>query len=46
MPKIDRMAVLFSINSYVAAMLALWIGFRLDLPRPYWAVMTAPIGPS
>jgi uncharacterized membrane protein YccC len=43
MPKPDRTAWLFSLNCFVAALLALAIGFWLDLPRPYWAVMTVYI---
>src|SRR5579859_1669642 len=43
MPKIDRMAALFSVNCFAAAALALTIGFGLDLPRPYWAVLTVYI---
>jgi uncharacterized membrane protein YccC len=43
MPKLDRVAVLFSINCFAAAALALAIGFGLDLPRPYWAVLTVYI---
>ena len=43
MPKLDRVAVLFSINCFAAMALALAIGFGLDLPRPYWAVMTVYI---
>ena len=40
--KLDRSA-LFSLNSFAAAMLALYIGFALGLPRPYWAMTTAYI---
>jgi uncharacterized membrane protein YccC len=43
MPKLDRVALLFSINCFAAAALALAIGFGLDLPRPYWAVLTVYI---
>jgi uncharacterized membrane protein YccC len=43
MPRPDRVAVLFSINCFAAAALALAIGFGLDLPRPYWAVLTVYI---
>jgi uncharacterized membrane protein YccC len=43
MPKFDRWTLLFSLNSFIAAMLALWIGFALGLPRPYWAMTTAYI---
>jgi uncharacterized membrane protein YccC len=32
-----------SLNSFAAAMLALYIAFALDLPRPYWAMMTVYI---
>lgn len=35
--------LLFSLRTFAAAMLALWIGLRLDLPRPYWAVATVYI---
>jgi uncharacterized membrane protein YccC len=34
---------IFSLNSYLAALLALFIGFSLDLPRPYWAMLTVYI---
>ena len=40
MPRIDRSAVVFSVNCFAAAVLALLIGFGLDLPRPYWSVLT------
>ena len=40
MPKPDRTAWLFSFNCFAATLLALLIGFWIDLPRPYWAVMT------
>ncbi len=43
MPKFDRWTLLFSLNSFAAAMLALWIGFAVGLPRPYWAMTTAYI---
>jgi uncharacterized membrane protein YccC len=43
MPKLDRIAILFSVNCFAAACLALAIGFGLDLPRPYWAVLTVYI---
>jgi uncharacterized membrane protein YccC len=35
--------LIFSINSFAAAMLALWIGFSIGLPRPYWAMLTVYI---
>ncbi|WP_165982795.1 FUSC family protein, partial [Dankookia rubra] len=34
---------LFSVRSFAAAMLALWLALWLDLPRPYWAVGTVYI---
>jgi uncharacterized membrane protein YccC len=34
---------IFSVNSFLAALLALYIGFSLDLPRPYWAMLTVYI---
>jgi uncharacterized membrane protein YccC len=43
LPKLDRHTLLFSANSFAAAMLALYIGFALGLPRPYWAMTTAYI---
>lgn len=33
--------ITFSLNCFVAAMLALYISFFCDLERPYWAMMTA-----
>jgi len=43
MPKLDRIAWVFSLNCFMASMLALATGFWLDLQRPYWAVMTVYI---
>jgi uncharacterized membrane protein YccC len=34
---------LFSVKSFVAAMLAVYISMRIGLPRPFWAMMTAYI---
>jgi len=34
---------LFSFKTFAAAILALYIGFWLDLPRPYWAMTTVYI---
>jgi uncharacterized membrane protein YccC len=34
---------IFSINSFIAAMLALYIAFSIGLPRPYWAMLTVYI---
>jgi uncharacterized membrane protein YccC len=36
-------AALFSLKSYVAAMLALWVALRIGMERPYWAFLTAYI---
>ena len=33
MPRLDLPAAIFSTNTFVAAMLSLYIGFSLDLPR-------------
>ncbi|STQ90330.1 FUSC family protein [Iodobacter fluviatilis] len=33
----------FSLKSFAAAMLALYIAFSMDLPRPFWAMLTAYI---
>jgi uncharacterized membrane protein YccC len=35
--------LIFALNSFVAAMLALFIALWLGLPRPYWAMLTAYI---
>jgi uncharacterized membrane protein YccC len=43
MPKLDRHTLLFSLNSFAASMLALWIALASGLPRPYWAMTTAYI---
>lgn len=40
-PNITRF--LFSLKSYVAAMLALFIAYSLDLDKPYWALVSAYI---
>ena len=34
---------IFSINSLIAATLALYIAFSIGLPRPYWAMLTVYI---
>jgi uncharacterized membrane protein YccC len=36
-------AAIFSVNSYVAAMLALFLAFSINLERPFWAVTTVYI---
>jgi uncharacterized membrane protein YccC len=33
-------AVIFSLNCFIAVMLALWIAFWLDLKNPWWAMVT------
>jgi uncharacterized membrane protein YccC len=43
MPRVYRNTLLFSANSFAAAMLALYIALALGLPRPYWALTTAYI---
>jgi uncharacterized membrane protein YccC len=40
---LQRPVAIFSVNSFLAALLALYIGFSLDLPRPYWAMLTVYI---
>ena len=42
-PKFDRHTVLSSLNSFAAAVLALYIAFALNLERPYWAMLTVYI---
>ena len=34
---------LFSVKTFTAAMIALYIGLKLELPRPYWAMATVYI---
>lgn len=41
--RIGYREILFSANSYAAALLALFLSFACDLERPYWAMMTAYI---
>jgi uncharacterized membrane protein YccC len=36
-------ALVYSLNCFVAALLALWIAFSIGLPRPYWAMLTVYI---
>lgn len=43
MPTFNRHTLLFSLNSFAAAMLALYIALAVGLPRPYWAMTTAYI---
>ena len=40
-PELDAWA--FSVKTFAGAMLALFIGFGIGLPRPYWAMATAYI---
>jgi uncharacterized membrane protein YccC len=35
--------LIFSINCFLACLLALWIAFSIGLPRPYWAMLTVYI---
>ena len=39
----SKTEVLFSVKSFTAAMLALYLAMRIGLPRPFWALMTAYI---
>ncbi|KQQ88606.1 FUSC family protein [Massilia sp. Leaf139] len=41
LPSTDE--ALFSLKSFAAAMLALYLAMRIGLPRPFWALMTAYI---
>ena len=43
LPQFNRHTLLFSLNSFAAAMLGLFIAFSLGLPRPFWAMTTAYI---
>ena len=38
--RLDPKWALFSANSFIAAMLAIYFAFRLGLERPYWAMLT------
>jgi uncharacterized membrane protein YccC len=37
---LDRRALLFAFNCYLAAMLALSVGFLFNMPNPWWASLT------
>lgn len=39
----SKTEILFSVKSFAAAMLAVYISMRIGLPRPFWAMMTAYI---
>ena len=39
----SRTEMLFSVKSFAAAMLAVYLSLRIGLPRPFWAMMTAYI---
>jgi uncharacterized membrane protein YccC len=39
----SRSEWLFSVKSFAAAMLAVYLSMRIGLPRPFWAMMTAYI---
>ncbi len=39
----SRTEMLFSVKSFAAAMLAVYLSMRIGLPRPFWAMMTAYI---
>ena len=38
-----RSEMLFSVKSFAAAMLSVYVSMRIGLPRPFWAMMTAYI---
>ncbi|WP_184605449.1 FUSC family protein [Variovorax atrisoli] len=42
-PRFSRQEWLFSLKSFFAAMLALYLSSRFGLPRPFWSMMTAYI---
>ena len=37
----DREEFIFSLKSFVGAMMALYLAFRIGLPRPFWAPLSA-----
>jgi uncharacterized membrane protein YccC len=39
----SRSEMLFSVKSFAAAMLSVYLSIRIGLPRPFWAMMTAYI---
>ncbi|RYF24890.1 MAG: FUSC family protein [Comamonadaceae bacterium] len=41
LPRFTRAEIVFSLKSFAAAMLAMYIASRAGLPRPFWALMTA-----
>lgn len=41
--KADRDALLFSVKTFAAAMLAYYVALRIGLPKPYWAILTVYI---
>ena len=43
LPRFSRQEWLFSLKSFAAAMLALYLSSRFGLPRPFWAMMSAYI---
>ncbi|EGD58063.1 efflux transporter permease subunit [Novosphingobium nitrogenifigens DSM 19370] len=43
MPRIGRAEITFSLTTFAAAMLALYISFLVGLERPYWAMLTVYI---
>jgi uncharacterized membrane protein YccC len=40
LPRFTRAELLFSVKSFAAAMLAMYLASRAGLPRPFWALMT------
>ncbi|WP_222183921.1 FUSC family protein [Geminicoccus harenae] len=40
MAGLGRTEILFSVKTFLAALLALWVALSLDLPKPYWAMGT------
>lgn len=43
LPRFTRAEIVFSLKSFGAAMLAMYLASRAGLPRPFWALMTAYI---
>ncbi len=43
LPRFSRAEVLFSLKSFSAAMLAMYIANRAGLPRPFWSMLTCYI---
>jgi len=44
LPVVRTRQAVFALNCYCAVMLALYAAFSLDLPNPWWAMVTVFLG--